>query len=123
MEDFLDGDEDAVGRGRGGDNNVVGKPGDGLADADGTGFPDPNTMRLVMAQSGADIPTIQAVGGKTGTFGRGAVDEDTAARGREGGAVVVEHAFNLFPGREVRVHAGATEEVHGEFDVRNEFVP
>jgi hypothetical protein len=73
----------------------------------GSGFPDPDSVASVRIRGGADVPAIDSVGSPRGTYVRCLMHEDSDARWSDGGAVEVESAVDLGPGRQSRVQAGA----------------
>jgi hypothetical protein len=71
----------------------------------GTGFPDPDSVASVQIRGGADVPAINSVGRPRCTYVRCLMHEDSDARWCNGGAVEVEGAVDLDPGRQSRVQA------------------
>ena len=111
VNNILEAGDNGVGGRTVGHFNFGGAPRDGVTDADGAGFPNPNLPASVGIEGGADMPTIQTMWGPGGSFVGFVVREDAAAGGAKGRTIELERTVELGAGGDVGVDARGAQKV------------
>jgi hypothetical protein len=101
-------------------------PGEGVDNALGRDFCDPDTVTQQVVASGRfKIPPVKSMWRPSAADGRLPVDEDAGGLpgGARGVAVEVKEAVDLGPGRVLGIDAGAVEKVRRLEGLRKEAIP